>query len=263
VSEAFAEDPLRVLRVARFAAKFHHLGFKIAEETQQLMQHIVATKEICELSAERIWQETHKALCTTSPEQFFLILHRVNALAQTHPSISREFAKQNSRGAALAALSKIVTDETDACVRLAAFIGGLYYQDAEKGYQDTQAFCEQLILPKTCKELLLLTVSLQHQCDKVFEFDEKQLLDLLRSMDVKRKAKRFKKLLKIFSAIHHSISLSGNYPQADFLQQAAVEIENIDMESLVTANIAHQKLANKIRQAQQTQLKELIQKRQS
>jgi tRNA nucleotidyltransferase (CCA-adding enzyme) len=263
VSEAFAEDPLRVLRVARFVAKFHHLGFTVAEETQQLMQHIVATKEICELSAERIWQETYKALCTSSPEQFFLILHSVNALAQTHPSISQEFAKQNSREAALVALNKIVADETDACMRLAAFIGGLYYLAAKKGNQDTQALCEQLILPKTCRELLLLTVSLQHKCHKVFELDAKQLLSLLHSMDAKRKAKRFEKLLRIFCAIYQSINSTSHYPQADFLRQAASTIENIDIQTLVATNTDHQKLANKIQHAQQTQLVKLIQKRKS
>ena len=259
VSEAFAEDPLRVLRVARFAAKFHHLGFTIANETQQLMCNIVSSREIHEISPERIWQETHKALAMPAPEQFFLVLHSVNALSQTHPSINDEFSNRNSRKLSLAALNKLAVDENDAGMRFAAFIGGLYYHQPETGSHDTQALCEKLILPKTCKELLLLTVSHQHQCHNVFKLDEKQLLKLLRSLDVKRKPERFTSLLKIFSAIYQSENSEVEYSQAAFLQQAARAIENIDIESWIQAKISHEELANNIQRAQQELLKKLIQ----
>jgi len=172
VSDAFSEDPLRVLRVARFAAKLHSLGFTIAKETQQLMRHIVTTREIHELSPERIWQETKKALSMPSPEQFFLVLHNTGALTQTHPSISSEFSDPNSRELALAALEKISANENDTCMRLATMLGGMYYQNHENSTRDIQALCEKLILPKACKELLLLTASMQRKCQHVLEMDE-------------------------------------------------------------------------------------------
>ena len=258
VSDAFSEDPLRVLRVARFAAKLHGLGFTIAKETQQLMRHIVTTREIHELSPERIWQETKKALSMPSPEQFFLVLHNTGALAQTHPSICSEFADQNSRDLALAALEKISVNENDTCVRLATLLGGLYYQNPENSAQDIQALCEKLILPKACKELLLLTATMQRKCQHVFELDEIKLLDLLRSMDVKRKPERFKSLLQVFSSIHCSANPDLEYPQADFLGKAASLVENIDIDAWIREKVSTEELANNIQQAQQALLKKFI-----
>ena len=261
VSDAFTEDPLRVLRIARFAAKFHNLGFSIAEETQQLMRHIVNTSEIEDLSPERIWQETYKALSMPSPEQFFLVLYSVNALSQTHPSINDEFSNQPSREFALAALNMLAKEETDACMRLASMLGGLYFQQADNGHQAVKTLCEELILPRACKELLLLTVLYQHSCHNVFQLDKKQLLELLRSLDAKRKPDRFIKLLKIFSIIHQSINSTNDYLQASFLKQAAKTIENIDIEPWIKAKISQQELADNIRHAQQERLEKLIRER--
>ncbi len=261
VSDAFTEDPLRVLRIARFAAKFHNLGFSIAEETQQLMRHIVNTSEIEDLSPERIWQETYKALSMPSPEQFFLVLYSVNALSQTHPSINDEFSNQPSREFALAALNMLAKEETDACMRLASMLGGLYFQQADNGHQAVKTLCEELILPRACKELLLLTVLYQHSCHNVFQLDKKQLLELLRSLDAKRKPDRFIKLLKIFSIIHQSINSTNDYLQASFLKQAAKTIENIDIEPWIKAKISQQELADNIRNAQQERLEKLIRER--
>ena len=80
VSDAFIEDPLRVLRVARFAARYHHLGFTIATETESLLAKISASGELQTLSKERVWGETEKALGERNPTVFFEVLHRVGAL---------------------------------------------------------------------------------------------------------------------------------------------------------------------------------------
>jgi len=263
VSDAFAEDPLRVLRVARFAAKLHKLGFSIADETKQLMLHIVTTREILELSPERIWQETRKALTMPSPEQFFLVLHQVKALAQTHTNICDEFNDPNSRQYALSALQSIATSEHAACIRLAAFLGGLYFNNTDTGIRDTQALCENLSLPKACKELLLLTVGIQHKCHEVFELDEKQLLRLLREMDTRRKPERFAELLKIYSVLHNLDKPGAEYPQAEYLLRASQIIENIDIDKWIREKVGHEELASNIQQAQQAQLQKLIQEKNS
>src|SRR5690554_5065904 len=82
VSPAFAEDPLSVLRAARFAARFHSLGFIIADETYALMRDLVLAGEMKALVAERVWQETAKALATQTPSEYFLVLHRCGALTE-------------------------------------------------------------------------------------------------------------------------------------------------------------------------------------
>jgi len=87
VSDAFSEDPLRVLRVARFAARYHHLGFIIAEETLALMAKISASDELLALTPERVWQEMESALAEQSAHVFFEVLHYVGALAILLPEL--------------------------------------------------------------------------------------------------------------------------------------------------------------------------------
>jgi len=218
VSDAFSEDPLRVIRVARFAAKLHHLGFTIADETLQLMRHIVSTREIHDLSDERIWQETHKALSLPSPEQFFLVLHDVHALSQTHPSINDEFSHPPSRELALASLNKVVASEPNVCIRLATLLTGLFLQKPEEGHKNIQALCDKLIIPKACKDLLLLSVLHQNSFYEAFELDKYQLLNFLRHLDAKRKPDRFSQLLIIFKAVYLSNSSTEYCLQTAFLQ---------------------------------------------
>lgn len=89
VSPAFVEDPLRVLRVARFAARFHHLGFHVAPETLELMRVIAHSGELKTLTPERVWTEMQKALATPDPEVFIEILHYVDALAEVLPEVEK------------------------------------------------------------------------------------------------------------------------------------------------------------------------------
>jgi tRNA nucleotidyltransferase (CCA-adding enzyme) len=91
VSPAFREDPLRVLRVARFAARFAKLGFQVAAETEQLMREIVASGEMAALRPERVWQETLKALGTERPEVFFEVLRGCGALQRVFPEVDALF----------------------------------------------------------------------------------------------------------------------------------------------------------------------------
>ena len=80
VSGAFAEDPVRILRTARFAARFHHMGFRVADETMQLMRDMVENGEADALVPERVWKETEKALGETHPQVFFSVLRDCGAL---------------------------------------------------------------------------------------------------------------------------------------------------------------------------------------
>nr|WP_233148918.1 multifunctional CCA addition/repair protein [Shimwellia pseudoproteus] len=91
VSPAFSEDPLRVLRVARFAARFAHLGFRVAPETQQLMQHMAQSGELAQLTPERVWKETENALQSDSPQRYFQVLRDCGALAVLFPEIDALF----------------------------------------------------------------------------------------------------------------------------------------------------------------------------
>ncbi|VTP67373.1 Multifunctional CCA protein [Serratia rubidaea] len=91
VSAAFGEDPLRVLRVARFAARFAHLGFTIAPETAALMRQMADSGELAALTAERVWKETEKALQSRSPQVYFQVLRDCHALGVLFPEIDALF----------------------------------------------------------------------------------------------------------------------------------------------------------------------------
>lgn len=91
VSPAFAEDPLRVLRVARFYARFFKLGFNIAPETLALMHEMSASGELSTLTPERVFIEMEKALKTDAPEEFFMVLHQVGALKYILPEVDQLF----------------------------------------------------------------------------------------------------------------------------------------------------------------------------
>ena len=91
VSPAFSEDPLRVLRAARFAARFHHLGFRIAGETLALMGDIARSGELAHLTPERVWKELEKVLGGDNPQVFFQVLRDCGALAVLFPELDRLF----------------------------------------------------------------------------------------------------------------------------------------------------------------------------
>ncbi len=134
VSGAFAEDPLRVLRVARFAARLDVLGFTVDESTLELMREIAACGELTTLSAERVWQETEKALRTDRPAVFFEVLRSANALAVIFPEIHRLFGvpqppkwhpEIDTGVHTLLALSQAATLSADPVVRFAVLVHDL------------------------------------------------------------------------------------------------------------------------------------------
>ena len=91
VSDAFREDPLRVLRIARFSARFYHLGFTIADDTNTLLREMVQSGELEHLVQERVWAETSRALTTQTPSEYFRVLKRIGALKIIFPELDRLF----------------------------------------------------------------------------------------------------------------------------------------------------------------------------
>ncbi len=248
VSKAFTEDPLRVLRAARFAAKLKSQGFKIADETLELMRVITASGELKLLATERIWQETKSALSTNHPESFFSILENINALEQSHTAISNAFSNEKHYG--LDALALMSTQNKDPCMRFAAMLGGLYYQSQEIGEKETDELASQLPLPNDCKDLIKLTVTLQQHCHNVFNLDSKQFLNLLHKLDVRRKPERFETLLSIFAVTHQVSTGKQAYTQANWIKRASKEIEHVDIGKWVKEGLTNQELAENLQHAQ-------------
>ena len=115
VSESFAEDPLRVLRVCRFAARYHHLGFVVADETMALMRTMSDTGELMELAPDRVWRETERALIEQNPQIFFHLLHALGADDHLYPT--------NLGAPAISRLADVRNHFTDSLRRWAALTG--------------------------------------------------------------------------------------------------------------------------------------------
>ncbi|WP_274689565.1 polynucleotide adenylyltransferase [Spartinivicinus poritis] len=155
VSPAFAEDPLRILRVARFAARYHHLGFTIAPETMSLMVDMVNSGEASHLVAERVWQETERALAEPHPAIYFQTLHQCGALNILISPLT--ISQLTIPTAALNTLDAAVTTTQPETVRFAAFIISLFSSN-ELIQQPTaishfEQFAENLKLPNQFKAI--------------------------------------------------------------------------------------------------------------
>lgn len=177
VSPAFEEDPLRVLRVARFAARYAHLGFKVATETLNLMTKIAHAGELNDLTTERVWQETERALGERSVLTYFQVLAQSEALCKLFPEL-----------AALATLdaSPFQDPAQDSEQRQSRFAALLYICFQDQPSQALSAFCQRIKAPNQFRDRALhlhvsfKTIEHWHTCDAQARFDVLQSLDLMR-----------------------------------------------------------------------------------
>jgi tRNA nucleotidyltransferase (CCA-adding enzyme) len=177
VSDAFIEDPLRVLRTARFHARFYHLGFEIAQETMDLMKKIVTSNELSYLSAERVWKEWEKALITQNPEIFFEDLKACHALPQEIANLSTHPLK-------------IAAQKTqDLSIRISLFLMHLNDLSILTKLKMPKPLIRQISLFKN--EHNFLDIS-QHQSPE-------SILELLLRTDAIRKNQEFYQLLNCFA----------------------------------------------------------------
>ena len=178
VSPAFIEDPLRVLRVARFAARYAHLGFSVATETMALMQEIANSGELAHLAAERIWQEMERGLGETTPQQLLVTLEDCGALKALFPEWKLEPTH-------LEALQRAVALSPDTTIRFAALTAGL---DTET----LRRLCKQLRAPNAHRELALLCCQFGKDSNASGPAD---MLALFDHTDAWRRAERFEDFL--------------------------------------------------------------------
>jgi len=191
VSPAFAEDPVRILRVARFAARYEELGFKVAPETMTLMRHMVQNGEAGALVSERVWRELEGTLETASPQRGLEVLSDCGALGVLLPELARSAdASQDMR-----ALRAAAESATSSAVRWATLLGGLAATDIE-------ALCERLRTPTEHRELALLTARLEREFASALDpaSSPEQLLSLLEQADAFRRPERFARWLEVLAA---------------------------------------------------------------
>jgi tRNA nucleotidyltransferase (CCA-adding enzyme) len=216
VSPAFVEDPLRVLRVARFAARFAPLGFTVADETLELMRAIVASGELAALVPERVWVETERALGETSPVTYLEVLRACGALAAILPEVDALFGvpqperwhpEIDTGVHTLQVLEVSAELSQDTTVRFAALVHdvgkGLTPRDEwpshigheEAGARLIERMAERLRLPNEHRELAVLVARHHARVHRVAEQRPGTILDLLELTDAFRRGERFERFL--------------------------------------------------------------------
>jgi len=203
VSPAFAEDPVRILRVARFAAQFGKWGFKVAHATNALMRAMVDNGEVDHLVPERVWGELARALATDTPQRFFTVLAGCGALAALFPEIAREYGDAQAHSNAwlvppLQALADSTQHSDDPAVRFAVLLRALGRDlDREQRLARAEALCSRYRAPNEYR--WLATNAIRHEQDALSD-DPQQLLTLMESTGAFRPGSRWPQLLDTWRA---------------------------------------------------------------
>ena len=197
VGPAFPEDPVRILRVARFAARF---GFDIAPETFELMRAMVANGEVDALVPERVWQELARGLMEKRPSRMIEVLQECGALERIAPELATIFETPEASQSALDALDKAAEDEASLEVRFAALARALDPYAVE-------ALAGRLKLPASVRELATLAARHANTIEDALELDAESVLDLLNAADAWRRPERFQALIDAAGAADRARAL--------------------------------------------------------
>jgi multifunctional CCA protein len=275
ISPAFSEDPLRVLRVARFAARYHSLGFKIASETLALMAELAQSGELQHLTAERVWLETEKALNEKNPEIYFETLHKTGALSVLFPEIDALYGVPNpvkhhpevdSFIHTMLVLKQAVnlTENNPilnkSAVRFAAICHDLgkaltpqnilphHYGHEQAGIKPTRALCKRLKVPSYFQELAELTCEFHTHIHKAFELRAETVITLFNRFDVWRKPQRFQEFLQVCLADTRGRTGFENkdYPQIDYINQLLQAANEVDVRQIIADGFEKQEIRNEL-----------------
>jgi tRNA nucleotidyltransferase (CCA-adding enzyme) len=204
VTDAFREDPVRILRLARFAARFR--DFRVAPETMQLMRGMVEAGEVDALVAERVWQELARGLMEKDPARMFDVLRECGALARLLPEIERRWGTTLAR-----VLAEAAERDAPLPVRFAALVHGVG--------DELRALCDRLRVPTECRELADVVAREHGNVDASTPAGAEGLVRLLERCDAFRKPQRFDSVLFACECAARGKG-AGDYPQRARLMRA-------------------------------------------
>ncbi|WP_318437231.1 multifunctional CCA addition/repair protein [Photobacterium leiognathi] len=258
VSPAFAEDPLRVLRVARFAARFAHLGFTVAPETMALMQEMVVSGELASLTPERVWKEWEKSLSSDDPQIFLTVLRQCGALAIVMPEIDALFGIPQPEKwhpeidcgiHTLLVAKKAAELSTDKTIRFAAQVHDLgkalspkddlphHKMHCRDGIKPIKALCQRLRVPNEYRDLALLVCEQHTKIHHAEEMRADTFIKIFDQIDAWRKPERVAQLATCCRADARGRTHFEQtpYPQADIFQAVFAIAQQVDVKTIVAA----------------------------
>jgi tRNA nucleotidyltransferase (CCA-adding enzyme) len=281
ISPAFAEDPVRILRVARFAARYGHLGFTLAEETRELMQAMVVAGEVDYLVPERVWAELFKALKEQTPSAFFYTLKNCTALEKIFPEISclfgvpqpEKYHPEIDTGLhSMLCLEQAAQLSTSTEVRFAALVHDLgkgitpkenwphHYGHEKIGLPILEKLCARLRLPNKFKALAMHVMQYHTHCHKAFELRASTLTDALAVLGAFKVNNTLSEFLLACEAdakgrtgLEHT-----PYPQAEMIKRAAKSAASIDTSAILNSKLQGTQIGTAIRRLRIKAVAEVI-----
>ena len=258
VSPAFEEDPLRVLRVARFAARFAHLNFRVADETQALMRDMAQSGELAHLTPERVWKETEKALESMNPQVYFQVLRDCGALQILFPELDALFgvpapAKWHPEidtgvhTLMTLAMAAALSDRVD--VRFATLFHDVgkaltppekwpsHHGHGPAGLPIVEQLCQRLRVPNAMRDLALLVTEFHDVVHTIERQSAESLIALFDRIDAWRKPQRVEQIALTSEADARGRAGLENmpYPQGDYLRQAFALAQAVPTKAVVDA----------------------------
>ena len=279
VSDAFSEDPVRVLRVARLAARFATRGFSVADETMTLLKTMVESGEVDHLVPERVWQEFARGMMESTPSRMFEILRACGALARVVPEIDRLFGVPQSVNShpeidtgvhTMMVLEAAAKRNATLPVRFAALTHDLgkgvtpqkywprHPQHEEKSVALIESMCARLRVPAECRDLARATARWHGDAHRVRELSSAELLDLLDGTDALRRPARFADFVEACLCDHLGrLGFADTpYPQQQYLLGALTQLQELDFGCIAQDSPSDIPLA--VRQAKLAQLSRYI-----
>lgn len=270
VSEAFVEDPVRILRLARFAARFADLGFTVAQETMVLMNQMVASGEVDALVRERVWQETERALGESRPDVFFQTLRDCGALAVIFPEVDALFGVPQPANwhpevdtgiHVMLALRYSAKIGAPTWVRFGVLTHDLgkaltpheilpsHRGHEEAGVPLIEALSERLRVPNNFRELAVLAARHHQVVHRALELNPATMLKLFEATDAFRRPERFNEMLLVCeSDARGRTGLEDRpYPQVAYLKRARDAAAAVQLSAEDRAGLKGPEIGEKIR----------------
>jgi tRNA nucleotidyltransferase (CCA-adding enzyme) len=271
VSPAFAEDPVRILRVARFAARYAHLGFTVADETLQLMRSMVDAGEVDALVPERVWQEMLKALGEQNPGRFIEVLRDCGALKRILPELDRlwgvpqppEHHPEIDTGIhTLMVLAQACRLSDDTEVRFAALLHDLgkgttpenewprHIAHEARGAKIVLEVCRRMRIPNNYRDLAERVARFHLHYHRALELKPATVVKTLEELDAFRRPERFEKFLLASEADARGRPGYENreFKQGDYFRRAYQATLKVDVSALRAQGLENMQLANRIRE---------------
>ncbi|MGH8435528.1 MAG: multifunctional CCA addition/repair protein [Pseudomonas sp.] len=278
VSPAFAEDPLRVLRVARFAARYAPLGFRVAPETLELMRKLSESGELLALTPERSWKEISRALLEPCPDVFIEVLRDCGALKALLPEIDTLFGvpqpaahhpEIDTGTHVLSVLRQCAEHAQPLTVRWACLLHDLgkgltpesqwprHLAHEPNGLRLIRTVNERCKAPRDCQELALLVGEYHTHGHRALELKPATLLELLQSFDVYRRPQRFEEFIAACEMdARGRLGLEQrDYPQAAYLRGAAEAARAVTVQPLLAQGFQGAELGAALKRERLTALK--------